>query len=427
MRRHSVRTRVTAGATVALLVVLVVVAVALVAAHRRTLTEDLEDGLDAAAATIAAEVEAGRLPLVLGGFGDDDAVAQVVLDGEVVAATPNVAGRGPLVEPVVGWRTVDLVDGDPFRVRTATAGEGVVHVAGSLDDVDESSEALIGSLAVAVPLAAAALAAVAWVVVGRALGPIDAIRAEVDGIDGRDLERRVTTPPTGDEVARLAATMNRMLDRVAEAAASQQHFVADAAHELRTPLTRLRTALEVDGADPVLVGDVVALQRLVDDLLLLARSDAGALEPRWDDVDLDEVVDRAAGELRAEGRVAVDTSAVDAVRVRGDRAQLARAIGNLLDNAARHARSVVDVAVGHDHDGHALVRVGDDGPGVPPEERERVFERFARVDPARSAPGGAGLGLAIARDIAGRHGGTLSIDGEADRSTFVLRLPGRLS
>lgn len=422
MARWSVRSRVTAGATIALVVVLAAAAVVLVAAHRRTLTEDLDDGLDEAATAIARETRAGEVPSVFGGFGDDDAVAQVVVGGEVVSATPNVAGRGPIAEPVAGWRTVELLDGDPFRVRTVRAGDGFVHVAASRDDIEESSEALVGALAVGVPAAAVALAALTWLVTGRALRPVEAIRTEVERIDGQALGRRVPTPSTGDEVARLASTMNTMLDRVEAAAAAQQRFVADAAHELRTPLTRLRASLEVDGADAALVEEAVALQRLVDDLLVLARADAGVAGGRREAVDLDEVVDRAAGAVRARGSVMVDTSAVAAVPVVGDRAQLGRAVANLLDNAARHARSRVSVAV-ELRDGHAVVRVSDDGPGVPAAERERVFERFSRVDAGRAAvSGGTGLGLAIVRDIVERHGGTIAVDDEHP-STFVVRLP----
>jgi signal transduction histidine kinase len=277
------------------------------------------------------------------------------------------------------------------------------------------------------------LAGLIWWLVGRVLRPVEAIRAEVDRISASRLDRRVPVPPTTDEVARLAATMNAMLDRLAGSSERQRRFVADAAHELRSPLARLRTELEVDTAHPssadlatthaAVLAQTVVLQRLVDDLLLLARGDAGALAVQARPVDLDDVVERAAEGRR--GIRAIDTRAVRPAQVGGDEAQLARAVGNLLDNAVRHARTDVTVSLEVDAQGAVALTVADDGPGIPSEASDAVFERFARLDDARSADdGGAGLGLAIARDIARRHGGDLTLlDGGPLGARFLLTLP----
>jgi signal transduction histidine kinase len=247
-----------------------------------------------------------------------------------------------------------------------------------------------------------------WVLVGRTLRPVERIRAEVSSIGLDELGRRVPVPAGDDEIARLAATMNEMLERLDGAHRRQQRFVADASHELRTPLTRMRTELEVPGGDPdalrrSVLDDVVTLQRLIDDLLVLARRDAGA-STATRPVDLDEIV---LEEARAAG--GVDVSAVSAAQVRGDPAALRRVVRNLLDNARRHATARVAVAVREDGD-VAVVTVDDDGPGIPPDRRAEVFRRFTRLDDARTSAGGSGLGLAIVDAVVTEHGGAVAID-----------------
>ncbi|MGH9138370.1 MAG: ATP-binding protein, partial [Acidimicrobiales bacterium] len=428
----TVRFRVTAIAALAVLVTLVIAGIALVVAQRRLLTENVEEGIEQAADSIEAAVEDDGMPAVLGGFGDDDTVAQVVTpSGEVVAATANVEGLPPIADaPPDGdrqqQRTVDDIPADdaPFRVLSRRVdgqdGTMIVHVGATLDDVEESTNALAASLAVAIPSVALLLAGVIWWLTGRTLRPVEAIRAEVAAIGGAELDRRVGEPGTGDEIDRLAATMNAMLERIERAARQQQQFVADASHELRSPLTRIRSELEVDLAHPggadlaathrSVLEETAGLQRLVEDLLHLARSDAGAVAPRDETVDLDDVVLDVARRLRGEGRVRVDTSRVHAVQVRGDAAQLARAVGNLAENAERHAVGRVTLSLAEDG-GAAVLTVADDGPGIPAAQSERIFERFTRLDEARTgAAGGTGLGLAIARDVIAHHGGTVTVD-----------------
>jgi signal transduction histidine kinase len=263
---------------------------------------------------------------------------------------------------------------------------------------------------------------------------VEAIRAEVAAISGSELDRRVPIPPGEDEITSLAATMNEMLDRLERAAERQQRFVADASHELRSPLTRIRSELEVDLADPAgadleathrsVLEEAAALELLVDDLLHLARSDAGHQHLQLAAVDLDDLVLREASRLRTETPLTVDTSAVSAAQVQGDRAQLGRVIRNLGDNAARHARSAISVTLG-ERDGEAVLTISDDGPGIAPTEAPRIFERFTRTDEARSrGVGGTGLGLAIVKDIVERHHGRVTLeDGGGTGACFVVRLP----
>jgi signal transduction histidine kinase len=256
----------------------------------------------------------------------------------------------------------------------------------------------------------------------------------VASISGSALDRRVPEPGTDDEIGRLARTMNAMLERLEDSATRQERFVADASHELRSPLTRLRTQLEVGLAHPEAydaettergaLEDAIEMQKLLDDLLFLARGDAGALDlDARSVVDLEEVV--LASVARAD-RGALDLSADDvaALRVLGDERALGRAVGNVVDNAVRHARHSVILAV-HANGDDAVLTVDDDGPGIAREDAERVFERFGRVDESRSTTtGGAGLGLSIAREIVQRHGGTIRIDTDGRPGTrVVIRLP----
>jgi signal transduction histidine kinase len=254
---------------------------------------------------------------------------------------------------------------------------------------------------------------------GRALAPVEAIRAEVSGMHAADLNKRVPVRNTDDEISRLARTMNALLERVEQATNRQQEFVADASHELRGPLTRVRSLLEISIAHPAtakpdatyrsVLSDITKLQQLVDDLLFLARSESGRQQVPDVGVDLDDLVLDQVKELRARGRVTVDASAVSAARIRGDASQLKRAISNLASNAERHAATTITFEL-REYDGQSELVVADDGPGIPEEQRDAVLQRFTRLDDARSRDsGGAGLGLAIVHDIVARHSGTVSI------------------
>jgi signal transduction histidine kinase len=440
----SVRFRVTAMATLAVLGVLVATSVGLVAAERRSLTGNLEETIAQRADELATMVASDQMPQSL--VDDEDTRAQVVtMDGVVLAATPSLRAAAPIDRPPPAGRTQilrtveRLPAGDgAYRVLTRRVngphGAVVLHVAGALDDVQQSSRILAAGLAVSVPAVTVVLAALVWMLVGRTLRPVEALRTEVASINGDDLQRRVLQPTGDDEIARLAGTMNAMLDRVQNAIARQRRFVADASHELRSPLTRIRSELEVDlahpdTADPTAalrsaLEEIGALQRLVEDLLHLARSDAGATVTRRQAVDLDDIVLRETSRLRASGRVEVDSTGVSAAQVSADPDQLTRAIRNLTDNAARYAHQLVTLTLA-ERDHTAVLTVADDGPGIPPDQHDRVFERFTRLDEARStATGGSGLGLAITLDIIRRHHGTIAIDPHHRPGTrFVVTLP----
>ncbi|GAA3476403.1 HAMP domain-containing sensor histidine kinase [Streptomyces yanii] len=359
---------------------------------------------------------------------DDDAHAPA--RGEVSTDDPDFTN---------GTATVDGDTADyRFAAVSATTSTGVtltVHAGAPLATEQKAVGSVRAAMLIGLPVMLLVVAAVTWLVTRRALRPVEGIRAEMAAITAsEDLSRRVPEPGSRDEIARLARTTNETLTALEASVGRQRRFVADASHELRSPIASLRTQLEVGAAHPELldlrgaVADTVRLQALAADLLLLARLDAGE-RPGNTPVDLGALVHEEVSQ-RTGDRIPVVMSVPESghLEVSGSRGQLARVIGNLLDNAERHAESSVAVSVFRDH-GSVVVAVTDDGAGVPESERERVFERFVRLDDARSRDeGGAGLGLPIARDVAHRHGGTLRATRAAEGGArFALRLPGRES
>ncbi|WP_405192125.1 sensor histidine kinase [Streptomyces anthocyanicus] len=465
----SVRARATLAATLVVAVALVAAGTAVLLSLRSNLLGEAGTQAERSARDVATELAFGTA------YGDlsldvDDRPVQVVDDrGRLVAASEDlerISGTGvdavkpqPAASPggedddadddddsgeslepgeIGGRITVSdgsaTIDGDTedYRfaavpVKTDDRGTLTVYAGAPLSAEHGAVNTALTVMLIGFPLLLAVVAWVTWLVTRRALRPVEGIRREMAAITAsEDLARRVPVPGTHDEVARLATTTNETLAALESSVERQRGFVADASHELRSPIASLRTQLEVAAAHPELldldgaVADTVRLQRLAADLLLLARLDAGE-RPADARVDLAALA-REAAEGRTGVRVRGDEGAVS---VAGSRGQLGRVLANLLDNAERHARSVVEVSARWDGD-TAVVAVTDDGEGVPAADRERIFERFVRLDDARSRDdGGAGLGLAIARDVAMRHGGTLTVhDAPAGGALFELRLPG---
>ena len=325
------------------------------------------------------------------------------------------------------------------RVVSVTAGPASdpVHVlvARPTADLTQGVHLLRTTLLITFPPLVALLALVAWRVVGATLRPVEALRAGAEEITGAARSDRLPVPDSRDEIHRLAVTLNGMLHRLDAARGRQRAFVADAAHELRSPLTNMRTELEVAQRLPDttdwpsladdLLTDVERLSRLVDDLLLLARADDGstrALTRRAEAVELGQLLGEVAARYPA---VEYERPAVP-LRTLGERDALGRVVANLLDNAVRHAASSVRLSVTADG-AYQMISVSDDGPGIPAADRERVFDRFTRLDDARARDaGGSGLGLAIVRELVRRHGGTVALRGTAPPPGLRVdvRLPG---
>lgn len=431
-------------ATLFVAFLLTAAAIAIVAIQRNA----LETSLDAELATQAAEIElslaGGLISAEVADPPNEEQIIQIVdLLNRVVAASPNLEGAPPIADWTTGVRTIeDLpVDEGPFRVLTVettrTAEPLTIHVGASYEDVAESAAVLAGVLAGAVPGLSLLLGMLMWWLVGRALRPVEEIRVQVEEIGSTTGgSSRVPVPGSGDEISRLASTMNRMLERLEASAERQRRFVGDASHELRSPLTRMRAMLEVDRSHPetadlpvsqdALLEETIQMQQLVDDLLHLARSDATTDMVEVRDVDFDEIVRRESDRLATEHSITIDTSGVRPVQVEGHPGQLTRVVRNLLENAIRHRRDLVAVDLEEDP-AFVELAVRDDGPGIPPDQHEAIFERFARLDEARSsAHGGTGLGLAIAHDIVAGHSGSIRVDPYyTDGARLVVRIPKR--
>ncbi|MFE3444210.1 ATP-binding protein [Nocardia sp. NPDC059180] len=352
----------------------------------------------------------------------------------LAATTAPDAATGEVVVEDVGLPSDDSATTDNYRVAalaglTADRQPVTIYAGASLDTAESAVADARRAMLIGLPLLLAVVAAVTWLVTRRALRPVEAIRRELAEIMHGDLSRRVPEPRSRDEIGRLAATTNETLAALEESSERQRRFIADAAHELRSPIASLRTQLEVAQAHPGLLelddvlGDTVRIGDLAADLLLLARLDAGE-QPRTDRVDLTALIheerDRRVGDRIPVGYTLPD----DAVTVAGSRTQIARVVGNLVDNAQRHAATSVQVTLRRTG-GTAVIEVVDDGPGVPEADRERIFQRFVRLDDARSRDeGGAGLGLAIVRDVVERHGGAIRVDGVAHGGArFIVELP----
>lgn len=386
------------------------------------------------AATVTSLVESGQLPNPLPVPAAQPALAQVIdAAGTVLAATPSASRVLPLLPSGVlhgahggsPFTTTDSALGTaPLRVLVSSARLHAVPVAVvsavPFSDVRRTLAALFRVLVIAVPVVLLAAGVATWLAVSSALRPVDELRAAADGVvdpSGRS-PPQLPVPPSGDELARLAETLNRMLGRLHRAAEQQRGFVADAAHELRSPIASIRTQLDVALTTPTSAAewagigrdvrsDVDRLGRLADDLLLLARLDAGSLLPHQL-LDLTELIG-LAGPPRW---------------VNADPSALRRAVDNLVSNARRHAAGRVEVAASA-HGDEIVVTIDDDGHGVPAGDRERVFERWLRLDDARARDdGGAGLGLPLARSIARSHGGDVTlVSSPLGGARALLRLP----
>lgn len=449
--RFSLRARMVLLSAALVSVVLLAGGLVLLAVVRTTLVDGVVETGQWRAAEVAAEAAHGLPPQTALSGEDVETFVQVVNHHRVLLSSANTAGLPSLdlpLQPVGGTAVyardeLPVRDTGPFRVvargTDTPAGPATVFVAVSLDDVDETLATAATVGAVGLPLLVLVLSGAMWVVLGRTLAPVEAIRAEADTITGRRMGRRVPVPTQQDEIGRLARTVNAMLDRLERSAERQRRFVGDAAHELRSPIATLRAQLEtaqhhlargntrsagVDQLVPELLQETVRMQDLVDQLLVLARSDAGDGGSRRVPVDLDDAVEAAASSLAPRARVRVDLSGVRPAQVRGDPGLLEHVARNLLSNADRHAARRVVVGLGTVA-GDAVLTVDDDGPGIAPDRRDEVFRRFTRLDAPRDRDhGGAGLGLAIVSDIVRAHGGSAEVtESTLGGARFVVRLP----
>ncbi|WP_432836987.1 ATP-binding protein [Dactylosporangium sp. CA-092794] len=434
----SLRGRLVLLGTSGLIVGLTIAGVAMATAMTYSFRGTLDRAADSTATEIAALLEeGGKLPEPLPAPAGQ--VVQILdTQHRVVAGDRNAdllvpLLRGPEVQTALNGQRVNVpgdraLQPDLLRVTARQVPDGRIILVGvPLSDYHRSLTLLRTALWVTYPLLVSILVIIAWRVVGAALSPLDRLRLGAERITGAATDERLPVPPSSDEIQRLSITLNHMLDRLAVSRARQRSFIADAAHELRSPLASMRIQIEVaqklgDWAavsDDVLA-DLDRLTRLVDDLLLLARADAS--DPRR--------APREPVELRtllttlAKRYDTVTVEPGESLWTEGEPDALHRIALNLIDNAVRHARRRVVLAVTAESQSEVLVTVTDDGEGIPAPLRERVFDRFARLDDARASDaGGSGLGLAIVRELTRRHGGTVRLTDARPGVRAEVRLP----
>lgn len=450
-RRRGLRARVTLTAAAGLIIAFAAVDLLLFNALRVSLTRSVDAYARSGASQVAALIDANRLP-------DPVPVAAGTITIQVLSPAGRITDASPdadLLVPVVsagqaaalaGSGGAELVYGAPLdmpnllRVAAVRAANGeIVLAAVPFSEASGSLTVVARAMVILTPVLLIVFTGAIWLVTGSTLRPIAALRRAAAGVTGTGQVRDLPVPEARDEVRLLAVTLNDMLSRLSAAQQRQRGLVSDTAHELRSPIASIRTQLEValDFPDTQdwettardVHADVLRLARLAEDLLLLARLDEQAGPAATGElVDLVPLC-RSVACRYADARVPVTaTGAGGSVTVAGDRERLERLLVNLVDNAVRYAKSSVTVAARRDG-AWAELTVTDDGPGIPAPDRERVFDRFARLDGARSRDGdeagGAGLGLAIVRATAQAYGGTAYLEAAPGESGLraVARLP----
>jgi signal transduction histidine kinase len=406
----------------------------------RSLLAGVDDATAGRVRNIAAALQSDSPNDLDGALSTDQHVVaiQVIAPDDRVVMRSESAPTTPLLPTTEFDRNLrrgmpdDAVPHDDMRVSgqrvNTPSGDYTVLVGGGSEAVEATARTVALLLACGTPIIIAVAAAASYWLVRRSLQSVDAIRSRVAEISTSDLAERVPVPDSRDEIAALAVTMNEMLSRIEAGHRAQQRFLGDASHELRSPLATIISGLEVAEAHPELLDAELAIntllpeaqrmRMLIEDLLLLARADEQSLVLHKEDVALDGLAEVEAARMR-ETECTIHTDICPA-HLTGDSAALSRMIRNLVDNAVRHANSQIAIEVSS-RNGTATLTISDDGPGIAPAERNRVFERFVRLDSDRSrSGGGAGLGLAIVAEVVAAHGGTVTIDDRPGGGTKMI-------
>lgn len=430
---RSIRARGTLVATIVAAVLLCALGVTAAWLFRKAMYDEAREYATAAAGRAVDVVESGDEGAVLRPDPHAPLIQVVDANGKVVKATPTAAGLPPLTtrRPSAGSRASAFEKCFPTGncymiqlIRVDPSDDSPVVIAASpLPRFLASGLADMFNVLV-VAAAVGLISVTSWILLGRALRPVEGLRSQYEEIRTKDPSRRIPEPEGQDEISGLVRTVNRALDQMEQTLERQRQFASDASHELRTPIASLRANLEdallyPDDTDFREVAEAALratdrLESIVNDLLLLARIGSG--RESSEDIDLSAL-------LRGEAAADVKTEIEPDLHVYGARAQVSRLVANLLDNAHRYGGGEIRLTARRDGD-EALVEITDEGPGIPAADRERIFGRFTRLDTARSREaGGTGLGLAISREVALAHGGGLRVADAPRGARFVLRLP----
>jgi signal transduction histidine kinase len=452
-RQLSIRARLTLFFVLAIAVVLAFTGVALVNLVHRSLVTSASNQVEAAMTQTQERFVTGSMPashiVALPMHGDVVVQVTNLAGTKVWAASSAIVNAPVLAHPVANFSsangltvhlvsdraTESIIDELSFgQVQTVTTSRGAGLVFGFVygGPIDHSVTVLLASVAVSFPLLLLMSGGLIWFGIGLALAPVESIRRRVDAIAAEDLSERVPVTGGDDEIARLARTVNEMLDRLESSSRFQQEFVSNVSHELRSPLTTLLATVDRAASDQehanwsevteTIIREGRRLDVLIDDLFWLARNDEHQVDAARFDVDLDDLLFEESHRVRSISNLNVDTTAVHPTRVVGDSAMLKRMIRNVVDNAARYASH--ELRLESRYEGSvAVVTVIDDGDGLDVAQSARLFERFVRADPARSRnSGGTGLGLAIVSEIVARHGGNAQFVPVARGTKIELRI-----
>lgn len=440
------RVRATGAAVVVLAVVLLIGASVSLRYARETIaldyaTSSAQQQVDRIAERLAGGETIGSLIEELDESDLTDSLIQVsTQNGTVIGASEELEDEGPITSKTWPAQLTLNIDDEPtdFLAVTQTIGETQrqrnqmgppveeqrksnkdlrVVLLYSLEESQLPYQILVLIYGVGIPGILLVVGFTTWWLTGRAMRPVDQMRREVDDITAANLDRRIAHPGGRDEIAKLATTMNGMLDRLQSAQIAQRRFISDASHELRSPLASIRQNAEVAVTYPGTIGEeklaqftleeTLRMQSLVESLLTLTRSDELRLNVPQTPVDLDDLLLSEASRVKSSTDLTVSAGGISATRVNGSEGMLAQVIRNLVDNAVRHAHSAISLSSGIQGE-WAWISIDDDGTGIPAEDREKVFERFVRLDEARSRDaGGSGLGLSIVSEIVRAHGGVV--------------------
>ncbi|HTB08772.1 MAG TPA: ATP-binding protein [Acidimicrobiales bacterium] len=452
-RELSIRARLTLIFVVAIAVILTFTGLALVNLVHRSLLSEAANQIDAVMEQTqmgfanAPKAVTHEETLAMQG----DVVVQVTnADGTKVWAASSAIANAPVLAKAVEdfssttglgvkYRrgtttksTISELSSGEVSTITTKRGPGLIFGFVYGGPIQHSVRVLLASLLVSFPLLLLMSGGLIWLGIGLALAPVEDIRRRVDAIAAEDLTQRVPVTGGDDEIARMARTVNEMLDRLESASRFQQEFVSNASHELRSPLTTLLATTERATGDPehtnwaevaeVVVREGRRLDGIIGDLFWLARHDENHLDVEISEVDFDDLLYEEASRVRSMSELSVDTSAVAPTRVLGDLTMLRRMIRNVVDNAMRYARTELRFNSHYEGD-EVVIWVSDDGEGIDVADSARFFERFTRADSARSRrSGGTGLGLAIVSEISLRHGGSARFVEVESGSRIELRV-----
>jgi signal transduction histidine kinase len=451
--RRGIRARASIVTAIALVFAMVLAGLALALTLLVTLTRTLDSATLDRARDLASQIDSegfdGAEAQVGSRPGDSTLLQIVDTSNAVVYSSESISGEQSLltvadlqIREGTFHKLVPFVDNQNFVIAHVTssteAGEVTVVAAQTLSQVSDTITVVLTAFALLAPIFICVVAWIIWLAVGKSLATVDRISTQVTNIESESLHERVTIPVAKDQIQKLTITVNHMLDRLEGSMASQKRFVADASHELRSPLATMRLTLDLESlatnpADTsadnpaenfeVLNQEVERMTRLVSNLMLLAKSDAGPSELNISDVDLDDIVYRELSSIRVRTNITIKAN-IEPIKIQGDATRISQVVRNLLENAINYAHDEVHVSIKSVLDG-CLIEVSDDGPGIALENREAVFERFVRLDEHRSRDaGGSGLGLAIVAEIVKQHGGTVSIsDSPTGGALFKVQLP----